>query len=772
MSKQLREGEGRKDTAQAGSKVPPAQENAPASDGSRELADPQKGSQHRSIKRLEVENKVQRLFLDESKKIIGFTNLLSEVRPSSKGEQRTDALEFENKAQRLFLDEEDLEIVEGIMSLFDELWPSDERKRHLDATELKVRLQRLFLDEADLEVVPSIMDLFDDLRPSNKRKRRELEYSVQQRFLRGEDMKRIRDVTDLFDDLWDSIKRERNTDDYNNDNGPSASVNKQGDEEEMNDIVEVIEEHAPKQPLSPLRQQNRTTASFRIPGGGQAHSIPLKKPSPNPAKTGPKLADYGQADRTQQTQQTRWSGQPKSNTTDYQDECARLVREYRINALQRGLSLRKIQDVIDMLELEDKESKLAKLRILNRRSPPTKSALQKEVSFATVLDNGKEKRQDEPDQTARDHIRTYYDEDRSYDNRYYDDRYSADRYSTGDRYYQDYYSRGSERAEHPRRPPAFLREDYGRFEAGPLVLRAAQREDDVFDSRPRRQLSPEPRREFERKSIIIRRDDSRERRSLPSRRSRARSREREEIIIRRGKDDDARPMSPKPEKKSGEEIDVIVRRDDRRGPLPPTIPQREKEWTIERENVNSLRRRNEDAKPGSMPVIVEEVITHHRHLDHSRRSADQRKDRDSELAKSTTRDNDDDRRSRSRSRRDRSVEREEIIIRRREDDDRRSWSRSRERSRDREEIIIRRTNDNDDRYDARRRDRSVEYRTANSYMPPSGEASVDKRDGGDTEHTTVKRYVIKDDEERSIYGANHYDGLVEETRIIRRETDT
>lgn len=58
--------------------------------------------------------------------------------------------------------------------------------------------------------------------------------------------------------------------------------------------------------------------------------------------------------------------------------------------------------------------------------------------------------------------------------------------------------------ERPGNTPAFLREDYGRTTAGPVVLRAREREEfDFIPTRPRRRSpSPEPERKVEKDQIF------------------------------------------------------------------------------------------------------------------------------------------------------------------------------------------------------------------------------------------------------------------------------
>ena len=216
-----------------------------------------------------------------------------------------------------------------------------------------------------------------------------------------------------------------------------------------------------------------------------------------------------------------------------------------------------------------------------------------------------------------------------------------------------------------RSPPAFLRPDYGRTAAGPMVLRVREREEVEFAPRRRRSPSPEPERVKEREEIIIRRDESDSRERLPPpaplppppaesreeiiirRDDRDRDdryglrppprdfeRDREEIIIRRTDDDRepryerrrdyddyalARPKSHERERsrigRGGESDEIIIRRDEREGGRGG-----------DREREEIIIRRNESRSPSPPPFIRpppihQEVITHHRHIDHGYETA-------------------------------------------------------------------------------------------------------------------------------------------------------
>lgn len=269
------------------------------------------------------------------------------------------------------------------------------------------------------------------------------------------------------------------------------------------------------------------------------------------------------------------------------------------------------------------------------------------------------------------------------DRREYGSRVSRARYD--DREYYDDYRRGppvrereretvvrEEVRERPREPPAFLREDYGRTEAGPVVLRARETEDFEFVQRPPRPPSPEPEKKVEREEIIIRRDES-EPRAPPSR-APERQVEREEVIIRRREEDDTRSLAPS--QRGGDREEIIIRRreedDDRmsrRGPRSeigsddrytrryetsrPISHERERSRVRGRAGSESqdeiiireedrgrgekqqeiiIRRSSRSNSPSTAstrgpahapeppvihaPPIHQEVITHHRHIDH------------------------------------------------------------------------------------------------------------------------------------------------------------
>ena len=229
--------------------------------------------------------------------------------------------------------------------------------------------------------------------------------------------------------------------------------------------------------------------------------------------------------------------------------------------------------------------------------------------------------------------------------------------------------------ERPSNTPAFMREDYARTAAGPVVLRAREREDFEYAPRPRRRSpSPEPERKVEKEEIIITRDQS-ESRPPP----RQREVEREEIVIRRDEREvDRRP--PPPREREREEI--IIRREEKdHDPRPPPpVNSSKDEIIIRREEKESDRRSRYDDYSDTISrrggprseVDRDEIIIRREEskLDPSRYE-------DYALTRPKSHE-----RARSRARRSSSGSNDEIIIRRDE-------VRGRSGDIDRQEIIIR-----------------------------------------------------------------------------------
>ncbi|KAF2867455.1 hypothetical protein BDV95DRAFT_631189 [Massariosphaeria phaeospora] len=147
----------------------------------------------------------------------------------------------------------------------------------------------------------------------------------------------------------------------------------------------------------------------------------------------------------------------------------------------------------------------------------------------------------------------------------------------------------------------------------PPPRREVERDDFVYRHEERREDSRHGRdREVEKDSLVIRNRE----RSLPPPRARGElyAREREEFVVRR------REPSPPPREREVIKDEIIVRRRD------ATPPPRERE-IIKDEII--IRRREERSptpppppppppmpEPEIRPPIIQEIITHHRHIDH------------------------------------------------------------------------------------------------------------------------------------------------------------
>ncbi|MCJ1321071.1 hypothetical protein MMC15_006413 [Xylographa vitiligo] len=143
------------------------------------------------------------------------------------------------------------------------------------------------------------------------------------------------------------------------------------------------------------------------------------------------------------------------------------------------------------------------------------------------------------------------------------------------------------------------------------------REDEFISIRRGEPERPRPKREssFEREEVIIRRGDTE--RPRPKRES---SFEREEVIIRR--DERERPRErPKSRERDYREEDITIRRDERGG-------GRETEQIIIRRGERERESEPSEPEPEPIPIpipepmpirappIHQEIITHHRHIDH------------------------------------------------------------------------------------------------------------------------------------------------------------
>ena len=228
--------------------------------------------------------------------------------------------------------------------------------------------------------------------------------------------------------------------------------------------------------------------------------------------------------------------------------------------------------------------------------------------------------------------------ERDYDDRYYDTEIDYRRGPVRERDVRvreevRVRDRSSSRdRERNRGPPEFLREDYGRTSAGPVVLRKKEIEEFEFVSKPRRRSpSPEPVREREREEIIIRRDESER---PPPRREREVSRE--EIIIRRDESDREPPKRERDREVDREEIiirkddrdrdrdEIIIRKDDRdRDQRPPPRETERDEIIIRRDEGGGRPRYDDDVvsrRGGRGDRDREEIIIRHDERDDDTRS--------------------------------------------------------------------------------------------------------------------------------------------------------
>ncbi|KAF2792988.1 hypothetical protein K505DRAFT_47955 [Melanomma pulvis-pyrius CBS 109.77] len=209
----------------------------------------------------------------------------------------------------------------------------------------------------------------------------------------------------------------------------------------------------------------------------------------------------------------------------------------------------------------------------------------------------------------------------------------------------------------PRRSaPDFLREDYNRSSAGPLVVRE-RREEEVT-------RGPIRRRDVEQDALVIR-----SRPAPPPPASSVREVEREEISIRRGEGERRRPREV-----DRDETDITIRHREQSRPRPPPIerevereeisfrrgggPPRPREVDIERDEVRFRER-----EPPRREVERDEITFRHEHREESRHG----RERDIEKDSITIRNRD---RSLPAPRSSRGElvarEREEFIVRRRE----------------------------------------------------------------------------------------------------------
>ncbi|KAL8716388.1 MAG: hypothetical protein Q9220_000295 [cf. Caloplaca sp. 1 TL-2023] len=243
-----------------------------------------------------------------------------------------------------------------------------------------------------------------------------------------------------------------------------------------------------------------------------------------------------------------------------------------------------------------------------------------------------------------------------------------------------------ERRRTSAREPEFLREDYGRSTAGPLVIRDDKRERES-EFRPRPRDRP---RETEEREIIVARSGPRSERPT----DRDINIEREELVYR----------SREPERPRTREINIeredIVYQPRPRDPEPQQVRRVREDWEyrrprepeIERETIDIRERERE--RPRERDYKDEEIIIRRRSASRERERPREREYKDQEIVIRRSS------RSRERERpRERDFREEEIIIRR----DEKERERPRERDFREEDIIIRR--DEKERERPRERDR-------------------------------------------------------------------
>ncbi|KAK8219804.1 hypothetical protein M8818_000778 [Zalaria obscura] len=156
------------------------------------------------------------------------------------------------------------------------------------------------------------------------------------------------------------------------------------------------------------------------------------------------------------------------------------------------------------------------------------------------------------------------------------------------------------------RVPGFLRDDYGRTNAGPLVVRERAERDEYSDTRSRR--GPPPER-VERDELVIR---ERERVAEPRRRERD-VRE-EDTVSRRG---DREPERPRRRGREVEETDISIRREEDERPRSRAPPRdQDREYEFRQHQEIAFRRGQGDRgppPPGPRAMEEEEVLIRRRH---------------------------------------------------------------------------------------------------------------------------------------------------------------
>lgn len=217
------------------------------------------------------------------------------------------------------------------------------------------------------------------------------------------------------------------------------------------------------------------------------------------------------------------------------------------------------------------------------------------------------------------------------------------------------------RSGDPRRSaPDFLREDYNRTSAGPLVVRKTEEE---FSERGHR-----GRREVEQDTLVIRGG----RRGPPSPPSSVREVERDEFTLRRSETE-----RPRRREFDTDETDITIRRREQsRGPSRPPPPA-ESVREVEREDITF--RRGDGARPRPREVEIEREEVRFQERGPPRRE----EHRDEVIWRH-------DHREESRHGRDREVEKDTLVIRGRERSLPPPRSRGELVAREREEFVVRR----------------------------------------------------------------------------------
>lgn len=166
------------------------------------------------------------------------------------------------------------------------------------------------------------------------------------------------------------------------------------------------------------------------------------------------------------------------------------------------------------------------------------------------------------------------------------------------------------RGERGPRQPDFLREDYGRTAAGPLVV--TERREDVYSRAPTKRRSNETVRpkapERVEKEEFVFREKERER-GLPYARGERDFTERDEIIFRDQVRERPKSRPPRPRERSDEEIDIKIKRtEDVRLPPPRSeAPSRSEFKEVDFEEIRFRRGGGERPPPPRTEVEKEEI---------------------------------------------------------------------------------------------------------------------------------------------------------------------